>query len=454
MMKGMQKIKRGSGFRGVLNYVLDGGKLLGGNMSATDPLNLSREFGVTRRLRSDIEKPVWHNSLRLPKGERLSEKKWVEIADDYMQEMGFELEHMRSYVLHDDDDGQHIHIVASRVSIDSKVYLGRNENLKSTRVISELEQKYGLTETPTNQSKNDRSRLSRNELGMSERLNEIAPKQHIQNTIDAVFPSDGVLDVYSFIEQLHEQGVIAKPNVAKTGRMNGFSFEYEGIAFKASQLGRGYGWPRLSERVDYDADKHAVLLRQYVDSGCDIWKIKAINDDENRRIADSAREQQQRITAFRTAAIKAIADLIEQIVQRQREIRATEEAIERSRNRAASITKYSSEDVEHMIAHMRLFIEQDAPTDFFELMRKESLELIHYVNDYYQLGFYDEFITWFNDVNADNIRLCVENAESTYTQTLDAIQLVMHKYDNAQTAKNGFGKGWGGYDELYKMPQR
>lgn len=440
MMKGMQKIKRGSGFRGVLNYVLDGGKLLGGNMSATDPLNLSREFGVTRRLRSDIEKPVWHNSLRLPKGEKISHEKWVEIADDYMQKMGFEPEHMRSYVLHDDDDGQHIHIVASRVSIDSKVYLGRNENLKSTRVISELERKYGLTETPATEVKNNRARLSRNELGMSERLNEVPPKEHIQAVIDAALPVDGAVDVCSFIQKLHDQDITAKPNIAKTGRMNGFSFEYEGIAFKASQLGRGYGWPRLSERVDYDADKHGALLRQYVDSGCDIRKIKAINDDENRRIADAAREQQQRITAFRTAAIKAIATLIEQIVQRQREIRATEEAIKRSRNRAASITKYAVEDVEHMIAHMRLFIEQDAPTDFFELMRKEPLELIHYVNDYYQLGFYDEFITWFNDVNAENIRLFVENTESTYTQTLDAVQLVMHKYDNAQTAKTGFDR--------------
>lgn len=445
-MKGMQKIKRGSGFRGVLNYVLKGGKLLGGNMSATDPLNLSREFGVTRRLRSDIEKPVWHNSLRLPKGEKISHEKWVEIADDYMQKMGFEPEHMRSYVLHDDEEGQHIHIVASRVSVDSKIYLGRNENLKSTRVISELERKHGLIQTPAAEVKNNRSRLSRNELGMSERLNEVPPKEHIQAVIDAALPADGAVDVYLFIDKLQEQGVTAKPNIAKTGRMNGFSFEYEGIAFKASQLGRGYGWPRLSEKVSYDADKHAVLLRQYVESGCDIEKIRAVNNDENRRIADAAREQQQRITAFRAAAIKALSTLIEQAIQRQRAIAAARAAIERSRARAASIIKYASEDVEHMIAHMRLFIEEDAQTDLFELMKKDTLGLIHYVNDYYQLGFYDEFIHWFNDVNADSIRLCVESAERTYVKTLDPIQQVSHKYDNAQTAKNRFEHGMGGHE--------
>lgn len=534
-MKGMQKIKRGSGFRGVLNYVLDGGKLLGGNMSATDPLNLSREFGVTRRIRSDIEKPVWHNSLRLPKGEKISHEKWVEIADDYMQKMGFEPEHMRSYVLHDDEDGQHIHIVASRVGLDGSVYLGKNENLKSTRHIAKLEEIHGLTITPgpkVDESGKvimpEKKRLKKGEIEQALRTGKEPPRQKLQRLLDEALK--GRPTVLQFAERMEAAGVVVIANMAKTtDKMNGFSFRIDGvpfsasqagekykwsrltkvidydevrdsaglrqytvaaradrndqaatesdrahaasapdaaeprrlsepdravgtgvgdsngrkqgIAFKASQLGRAYGWPRLSERIDYDADKHAVLLHQYVDSGCEIGKIKAINDDENRRIADAAREQQQRITAFRTAAIKAIATLIVQILQRQREIRATEEAIKRSRNRAASIIKYSSENVEHMIAHMRLFIEQDAPTDFFELMRKEPLELIHYVNDYYQLGFYDEFITWFHDVNAENIRLCVENAESTYTQTLDAVQLVMHKYDNAQTAKTGFERG-------------
>ena len=65
------------------------GVLLGGNMSGHDPQSLAQEFGVTRRIRPDVEKPVWHNSLRLPAGESLTHDEWFNIADDYMEKMGF-----------------------------------------------------------------------------------------------------------------------------------------------------------------------------------------------------------------------------------------------------------------------------------------------------------------------------------------------------------------------------
>ncbi|MFA9343014.1 relaxase/mobilization nuclease domain-containing protein, partial [Escherichia coli] len=78
------------------------------------------------QLRPDVQKAVWHNSLRLPKGESLTAKQWFCIADDYMTRMGFSETHLRCYILHDDENGQHIHIIASRVSLDAgKLYLGR-----------------------------------------------------------------------------------------------------------------------------------------------------------------------------------------------------------------------------------------------------------------------------------------------------------------------------------------
>jgi len=57
-MKGMQKIKRGTGFRGVLNYALDNnrGEIIGGNMAGTTPRELAQEFGQSRSRREDIEK--------------------------------------------------------------------------------------------------------------------------------------------------------------------------------------------------------------------------------------------------------------------------------------------------------------------------------------------------------------------------------------------------------------
>jgi hypothetical protein len=144
----MQKIQRGSGFRGCADYLFDhdGGRVVGGNMVGTTPRALAAEFGVTRRQRPDIAKPVWHNSLRLPVDERvqMTDEKWREIADDYMRGMGFSDQHPRVYVHHEPG---HIHILASRVGIDGSLYLGRNENLRSTSLIQRLEQLHGLTVT-------------------------------------------------------------------------------------------------------------------------------------------------------------------------------------------------------------------------------------------------------------------------------------------------------------------
>ncbi|EPA1785151.1 relaxase, partial [Escherichia coli] len=95
-MKGMQKIKRGKSFTGVVRYVLQPGAhhksdpvVIGGNMLSGSALELISEFNGTKQLRPDVQKPVWHNSLRLPDGESLTAEQWSSIADDYMERMGF-----------------------------------------------------------------------------------------------------------------------------------------------------------------------------------------------------------------------------------------------------------------------------------------------------------------------------------------------------------------------------
>lgn len=151
----MQKIKRGKSFAGVVIYALKPGThhktdpvVIGGNMLGASATELISEFSASASLRTDILKPVWHNSLRLPQGDSLTEEQWATFADDYMTCMGFSDTHLRCYVLHDDEAGQHIHIIASRVDlVGGKLYLGRNENLASTRIIQELELAYDLTRT-------------------------------------------------------------------------------------------------------------------------------------------------------------------------------------------------------------------------------------------------------------------------------------------------------------------
>ncbi|WP_333895294.1 relaxase/mobilization nuclease domain-containing protein, partial [Atlantibacter hermannii] len=269
-MKGMQKIKRGKSFAGVVQYALKPGShhksdpiVIGGNMLGDSVFELIAEFDGTKQLRPDVQKPVWHNSLRLPDGELLSNDQWVNIADEYMKMMGFSDTHLRCYVLHDDPAGQHIHLIASRIDLNGgKLYLGRNENLISTRIINELEIAHGLRVTKTASSHSQvqpkRKRMSRNEKMISDRTGVPCPKKSLQQIIDKSLEDKP--DLLTFIKRLEEADVSWKANIASTGKMNGFSFEYTGIAFKASQLGKGYSWANLQKQLNYNPD-HLEALR-------------------------------------------------------------------------------------------------------------------------------------------------------------------------------------------------
>ncbi|ECG9447046.1 relaxase [Salmonella enterica] len=271
-MKGMQKIKRGKNFAGVVFYALrpashhkTPSSVIGGNMDGSNAGELIAEFNATKALRPDLAKPVWHNSLRLPKNEELTDAQWSEIADDYMSRMGFSETHLRCYVLHDDAAGQHIHIIASRIELSSgKLYLGKNENLISTRIIQDLEQDYQLTRTkgpkasPAAPSPKPKLKKSRNEMMIEKRTGELCPKGIIQNALNELL--DTRQSITDFVQQLVAQNIRPIPNIASTGRMNGFSFEYNGIVFKASQLGKGYSWSALQSRIDYQQERDNAFL--------------------------------------------------------------------------------------------------------------------------------------------------------------------------------------------------
>ncbi|EKJ8409181.1 relaxase/mobilization nuclease domain-containing protein [Klebsiella pneumoniae] len=271
-MKGMQKIKRGKNFAGVVFYALRPAShhktppsVIGGNMDGSNAGELIAEFNATKALRPDLAKPVWHNSLRLPKNEALTDAQWSEIADDYMSRMGFSETHLRCYVLHDDAAGQHIHIIASRIELSSgKLYLGKNENLISTRIIQDLEQDYQLTRTkgpkasPAAPSPTPKLKKSRNEMMIEKRTGELCPKGFIQDALNELL--DTRQSITDFVQQLVAQNIRPIPNIASTGRMNGFSFEYNGIAFKASQLGKGYSWSALQSRIDYQQERDNAFL--------------------------------------------------------------------------------------------------------------------------------------------------------------------------------------------------
>ena len=267
------KVSRGGGFRGALNYVFDVGKeathtknaeRVGGNMAGNDPRELSREFSAVRQLRPDIGKPVWHCSLSLPPGERLSAEKWEAVAADFMQRMGFDQTNTPWVaVRHQDTDKDHIHIVASRVGLDGKVWLGQWEARRAIEATQELEHTHGLTLTPgLGDARAERRKLTDKEINMAVRTGDEPPRQRLQRLLDEAVKDKPTAP--ELAERLQAAGVGVRANLASTGRMNGFSFEVAGVAFKGSDLGKGYTWAGLQKAgVTYDEARDRAGLERF-----------------------------------------------------------------------------------------------------------------------------------------------------------------------------------------------
>jgi hypothetical protein len=185
-----------------------------------------------------------------------------------MQKMGFSENHQRVYVLHDDKDGQHIHIVASRIGLDGKLFLGKNENFESTKFIADIEREFGLTITkgPTYDADGkivmpDKTRPSQGEVGLFERTGEAPKRTLLTELIDQAIADKPTASV--FAERLAMAGVEVRANFSKN-TLNGFSFSIEGVPFKGSQLGKQYTGKALFERgLSYEQDRDHETLKQY-----------------------------------------------------------------------------------------------------------------------------------------------------------------------------------------------
>jgi len=259
----IQNIEKGSGFKGAAKYILEKeeSELIGGTMISETVKGLTQEAAAVRSLNPKLGKAVFHASLSIGTEDNLTEKQWNEIANRYMNGMGFE--HSPYIVVrHKDTDHDHIHIAALRINTETGKTVSDSKDFeRGAKIIQQIEIDYGLTrvaQTSTEARKKAVKNLKRNELEMVVRTGQAAPRQVLQELVDEAKKDNP--HIFEFIDRLEMAGVEVRPAVAKTGRMNGFSFKYNDIAFKASDLGKNYGWKKLSESVSYEQDRDSKKL--------------------------------------------------------------------------------------------------------------------------------------------------------------------------------------------------
>ena len=117
------------------------------------PKNLVHVFENVLSLNNFVRsRRYFHCSINLPRGEKLNDDKFLEIANDYLEQMGYgDCPHV--IYKHTDMDHDHLHVVCTTVDFDGKKVNDSLNYYRSAEITRKLELKYGLTVTKYDQAK-------------------------------------------------------------------------------------------------------------------------------------------------------------------------------------------------------------------------------------------------------------------------------------------------------------
>jgi len=251
------KITKGNGFTGVCSYVLDNteARLIGGNMASTTPRQLAAEFRVFSQKNIRVQLPVEHISLSPSPGDReLDDSEWIALAIDLLDGLGMN-QNQYIVVLHNDTEFEgkprpHVHIIVNRVSIDGQCADSWLDFRRAEEVIRLLEQKYDLTPvTPSWESlasadSEGQMRRLKREVDQGEKPQE-SIKRRLQNLCDMAAADQPTMSQYK--KRLKDAGVETRIRETRTGKIQGISYELEGVAFAGHKLGRNYSWQGIQK---------------------------------------------------------------------------------------------------------------------------------------------------------------------------------------------------------------
>ena len=142
------KIKKGSGFKGCVNYVL--GKeqatlLHAEGVLAESKQDIIRSFCIQTGMNPGLKKPVGHIALSysVVDAPKLTDEKMIQLAQEYLREMKI-TDTQYIIVRHQDREHPHVHIVFNRIDNNGKTISDSNDMYRNEQVCKKLKLKHGL----------------------------------------------------------------------------------------------------------------------------------------------------------------------------------------------------------------------------------------------------------------------------------------------------------------------
>jgi Relaxase/Mobilisation nuclease domain len=252
------KITQGGRFQGCIDYLLgkDGAEIIGSTLFSTTALELGEEFRMTRDLTPAVSKPVFHISISLNPQESLSKEQWAEVADQYVEKMGF-TNNQYLVVQHHDRSHQHIHILANRIDLNGKSVNDWRSKKRTEKILRGIEKDYGLEVLPYSWEKADRSKSTNQRYGQ-----RVSVGEPLQSVIDkAINNSTNLRDFQTFL-QFFGVEVRLRDGDLDLGKASGISYRWNNVCYKSSDLGSLYSAGEVIVRLSRHSSRSAVIAER------------------------------------------------------------------------------------------------------------------------------------------------------------------------------------------------
>ena len=231
-----------------LNYIFREGKLGSRlafhNLCSRDPKTIYEEMKVV----SDYNSRCRNKFLRIEIGiapqdeKKLPVSELMGIAHLFAKRMGLD-NHQWVAVTHKDTDNRHIHIIANRISLYGEVYNTTFVSNKAAKVAEEISRSKGLTIAKEVRAERKHQKAKTNPTREQ-------TKQQIQKICYALlekYKGTGITGHSMFLYELNKNGIIIERMKNKQGNVYGLKFSYAGQSFKASEIGREFGYHSLQK---------------------------------------------------------------------------------------------------------------------------------------------------------------------------------------------------------------
>ena len=248
-----------------LDYIFREGKLgyrlAFHNLCSREPKTIYEEMKVV----SDYNSRCRNKFLRIEIGiapqdeKKLSVSELMRIAHLFAKRMGLD-NHQWVAVTHKDTDNRHIHIIANRISLYGEVYDTTFVSNKAARVAEDISREKGLTIAKEVKAERKHQKTKTNPTREQ-------TKQKVQQICYILldkYKGTGITGHSMFLYELDKNGISIERMKNKQDKVYGLRFSYAGQSFKASEIGREFGYRSLQKNFEATKKEETKMLHQTV----------------------------------------------------------------------------------------------------------------------------------------------------------------------------------------------